>query len=82
MEEEAELALVRANPSHLFQPSHLPPSVPPFPAPQLDQHLQQTNKLAARMTTILARLDTRLKRLDRTIEPFGIQLLSREARSA
>jgi hypothetical protein len=49
---------------------------------QLDQHLQQTNILASRMTAILGRLDTRLSRLDKTVAPFGIQPLTKEARSA
>jgi hypothetical protein len=53
----------------------------PTVSSQLDQHLQQTNKLASRMTTILSRLDTRLTRLDKMIAPFGIQPLAKEAKS-
>ncbi|KAI5453770.1 exocyst complex component exo70 [Naganishia albida] len=47
----------------------------------LEQRLAQTNKLAARMTGILGQLDTRLVKLDKTIAPFGIQPLSKEAQN-
>ncbi|KAJ9123578.1 hypothetical protein QFC24_003794 [Naganishia onofrii] len=47
----------------------------------LEQRLVQTNKLASRMTNILSQLDSRLSKLDKTIAPFGIQPLSKEAQS-
>ncbi|KAK4687879.1 exocyst complex component 7, partial [Tremellales sp. Uapishka_1] len=45
----------------------------------LDQHLLKTNLLSQRMTGILAQLDSRLSRLDKTIAPLGIQPLTRKA---
>lgn len=62
----------------------------------LDQHLLKTNLLSQRMTGqlafpvevhqltligILAQLDTRLSRLDKTIAPLGIQPLTRKGQS-
>ncbi|KAL7423726.1 exocyst complex component exo70 [Cryptotrichosporon argae] len=45
----------------------------------LDQHLIKTNVLSQRMTTILAQLDSRLSRLDKTLAPLGIQKISAKA---
>ncbi|EIW68795.1 hypothetical protein M231_06865 [Tremella mesenterica] len=45
----------------------------------LEQHLQKTNLLSQRMTAILAQLDARLSRLDKTITPLGLQPLTIKA---
>ncbi len=38
----------------------------------LESHLSQTSRLATRMTSILTSLDSRLSKLDKSINPFGI----------
>jgi exocyst complex protein 7 len=78
MEEEAELALLE---QRLQQTNQLASRMTGMP---LTFGHKRNNELYVDpmlLTGLLSQLDTRLSRLDKTIAPFGIQNLTREASS-
>lgn len=78
MEEEAELALLE---QRLQQTNQLASRMTGKSLASGMSDGRLTHLLGRHIVGLLSQLDTRLSRLDKTVAPFGIQNLTREASS-